>query len=197
MVELGDQIEGLLLGIVSEHIEKFLVAVYPLRERHGDPGPEPDEVQPGNGRQLLQIPPDDPVGVHEGVAAGDQDIGHRLVALHVGHGLVHPAVQLILAEPHHPLPEAVAAVHGTLVGAQQQHRLGVLVLETLHLGIGRLAAGIEGPAGIKLVQRGDAHPPDGVIWVLRVYQGQVVGRDHHGEPAGHCRPFRRLLRRPP
>ena len=34
------------LRIVGEHIEKFLVAVYPLRERHGDPGPEPDEVQP-------------------------------------------------------------------------------------------------------------------------------------------------------
>ena len=40
----GGEIEGLLLGVVGEHIKKFLVAVYPLRERHRDPGPERETV---------------------------------------------------------------------------------------------------------------------------------------------------------
>ena len=92
MVELRHQIQRLFLPVVGKHIQKFLVAIDPLRQRHRHPGSEPDEVQPGDSGQLLQIPPDDGVRVNQRVPAGNEDIGHIVMRFHISHGLIHPPV---------------------------------------------------------------------------------------------------------
>ena len=149
-----------------------------------------------NGRQLAEIAGNDLVGIHEGIPAGYEDVGDLPVIPHIGHRLVHPAVQLVAGQAHHPLAEAMAAVHGALVGGQQQGRLGVLVLKSLQLGVAGLAAGVEGPAGSELVQSGHAHAGDGVRRICRVHQGEIIGRNHHGEALDDLRPPGRLLLRP-
>ena len=196
VVEVGHQDQGLFLPIFLKEVQELRVAINALRQGHGHPGAEADQVQVLDGGELPEVALQDVVGVHEGVPAGNQDVVDLLVFRHIGHGLVYPLVQLRVGEAHHPLAETVAAVHGALVGGQEQGRLGVLVLQTLDFGVVRLAAGVRFASGVQLRQGGDAHPADGALRVLGVHQGQVIGWDQHGIPLDHPGVAGGLLRRP-
>ena len=82
------------------------------------PGAKPDKIQVIDCCQFPQIPLNDPGWIYKGIAAGDQNVGDALMASHIIHGLVHPAVQLTLRQAYHPFPKTVTAVHGTLIGTQ-------------------------------------------------------------------------------
>ena len=181
VVELSDQVQRFLFRVLCEQVQELAVAIDAFRQRHRHAGAEADEIQMLYGRQFPEVPLNDVVGVHKGIAAGDQDIGNLLVLLDIGCGIVHPFVQLLLGQPHHPLAEAVTAVHSALVRAQQQHSLGVFVLQAVQFGVCRLAAGVEGTAGIKLAVGWDAHAPNGVIGVRLVHKREVIGGNHHGK----------------
>ena len=135
MVELRDHHNGLFPGVALEHVQQGGVAVDALRQRHRQAGPEADEVQVLNGAQPCQIAFDDAVGIHERVAAGDEDIPHLLVLRNIGDGLVRNTVELVLRQPYHALSEAVAAVHRALIRREQQDRRSVFVLQALQFGV--------------------------------------------------------------
>ena len=187
VVELGDDDERLALAVFLEHVQQLAVAVDALGERDGQAGAETYQVEVVDGREAAEIALDDVVGVHQRVAARDEDVVDLAVRGDVGDGLVRHFQQLVVREAHEALAEAVAAVHGADVGGEQQHRGLVLVLQSVHLGVGAFAAGVEGAALAELVHRGDAHAGNGIVRVVSVHEGEIIGRYHHRVTLGDAR----------
>ena len=79
----------------------------------------------------------------------------------------------------------VTAVHGTLVGDQQQHAVRIAVGQAGGGGVGILVQGI----GIlivgilQLLSAGDSHLADGIKRIVQIDQGQIVGGDGHAQLA--------------
>ena len=80
---------------------------------------------------------------------------------------------------------AVTAVHGALVGDQQQHPVRIAMGQAGGGGVGILVQGI----GIlivgilQLLSPGDGHLADGIKGIVQVDQGQVVGGHGHAQLA--------------
>ena len=126
------------------------------------------------------------VGEHQGVAAGEEHVPDLLMLpdiLDTGFDLLHGHGAVLL--PGEPATGAVAAVHGALVGDQEQHPVRVPMGQALHGGIRVLVEGVRRLVGgrFQLVGRGDGLAADGIVFVVEVDKGQVVGGDGHAQPA--------------
>jgi len=87
---------------------------------------------------------------------------------------------LIGVAADHALAEAVAAVHGALVGGQNQSRLTVLVLHARDNRIVPFSAGVLVAIGGGFHGVGDAELSDGVVFPVGTDQIQIVGWDANG-----------------
>ena len=180
MVILGDHVNLFLAAVAPQDVQKLPIPGDPGREDHRYPGAEADQVEVPDAAQGAEIPLDDGVGIEEGVPARNEHVADLPVRADITDHIVEVARNLLIGQPDKALAEAVPAVHRALVGRKDHRRLTVFVLHPDDYGIVRLAAGVEGTAQVGLVQRGDAHPPDRVVLVLKIDQRQVIGSDGHG-----------------
>jgi CheY-like chemotaxis protein len=78
---------------------------------------------------------------------------------------------------------AVTAVHGALVGDEEQHTVGIAVGQT---GAGRIRILVEGigiliNSKVQLCGSGDGLLTDGIEGIVQVDQGQIIGGNGHAE----------------
>ena len=181
MVEMGIQPNGM---IFLEHCAEL--GSDPLRHDDGGTGTDADYLNMGDLAELADDVFKDVVILHESVAAGKQDIAYFGViadifdaAVYLLHG--HRTVMLACKSP----ARAVAAIHGALVGYEEQNPVGITVSKTRDGGIGILMQRIELILGslIELCRGGDALTADGIIGIVRIDEGEVIGGDRHAERA--------------
>ncbi len=165
----------------AEQRDQFVVE--PLRQRDGDPSADPDNVEMGDRRQVLdeerellqrecqRIAPRDDHVVDLGVIADILD--HPPVVVRDG----PPAAALHRGA----LARAEPAIHGADMCCHEQRAVGVAVRQA---GDGRVLVLIErvilavGPDSAGQFEwRGDRLEPDRVVRFGGVNQGEVVGRD--------------------
>ena len=124
--------------------------------------------------------------LHESVAAGEQDVADLgMVAdiLEAGIDLLGGNGGVMLA--CEPSAGAVAAVHGALVGDEEQDPVGIAVGQTGNGGVGVLVKRIELILGslIELCCRGNALTADGIIGIVRVDEREIIRGDSHAQRA--------------
>ena len=123
---------------------------------------------------------------HQGVTAGQQHVTNLGMSGHIVDALVdlrHRHFAVVLTGE--AATGAVTAVHGALVGDQQQHAVGIAVRQAgggrigvLVQRIGILIIGI-----LQLLGAGDSHLADGIKRIVQIDQGQIVGGDGHAQLA--------------
>jgi len=181
MVEVGIYPDGMVL---FKHIAQL--GGYPLRTHNGRAGTQTDDLNMGDlpelGDNVLQLF----VGDHQSVAAGKQNVAYLGVIPNV----LQTALDLILRNGLVSLtgkaaPCAVTAVHGALVGDEEQYAVGIPVGKPGHGGIGILMQRIKliFRRLIKLGGSGDALTPYGVIGIVGIDERKVVGGYSHAKGA--------------
>lgn len=152
-----------LVGVFAQKFCQFRVGGDSLGEDDGGPGPEADEVQMRNLAEDGEVFLKGLIAVHEGVAAADEDVVDFGMLLDIVCDIPDFAADFVLCKAHHALSEAVAAVHGALVGGQDEGGLFVLVLQAGQDGVGLFAAGIKAAGLVELGDTGDAHFSDRIV----------------------------------
>ena len=157
-----------------------------LGAHHGGAGAQADDLHVGDGADALDDVLQGLVVHHQGVTAGQQDIADLRMSGHVVDALVdlrHGHFAVVLTGE--AATGAVTAVHGALVGDQQQHAVGIAVSQAgggrigvLVQRIGILIIGI-----LQLLGAGDSHLADGIKRIVQIDQGQIVGGDGHAQLA--------------
>ena len=157
-----------------------------LGAHNGGAGAQTDDLHVGDGADALDDVLQDLIGDHQGVTAGQQDIADLGMSGHVVDALVdllHGHFAVVLTGE--AAAGAVTAVHGALVGDQQQHAVRITVGQAGGGGVGILVQGI----GIlvigilQLLSAGDSHLADGIEGIVQIDQGQVVGGNSHAQLA--------------
>ncbi len=181
MVEVGVQPNGM---IFLEHIAEG--GSDPLRADDRGAAADTDDLHVGDLTKLRDDVLELFVRNHERVAAGKQnvpdlgmvpDVLDAALHLAVGHGGV-----VLTGEA---APRAVTAVHGALVGHEEEHTVGIPVGETRNGRIGILMQRIKLILRrlIKLQRGGDRLTPYGIIGIVRIYKGEVIRGYRHAERA--------------
>ena len=190
MVEVGVEPHGVVL---LEHGAQF--GGDTLGAHHRRAGAQSDDLHmgylPQAGDDVLQHL----VREHQHVAAGEKDIPDGRGLPDVCDTLVdllHRDAGVVLAGK--AAAGAVAAVHGALVGGQHQHPVRIAVGEAGCRGVGVLMKGVQqvGGAPAELLGGGDGLPPDGVMGIVGINEGEVVGGNGHAQGA-QTGPDARLL----
>ena len=157
-----------------------------LGAHHGGAGAQTDDLHVGDGAQALDDVLQVLIGDHQTVTAGQQDVTDLGMSGHIIDALVdlgHRHLAVILTGK--TAAGAVTAVHGALVGDQQQHPVRIAMGQAGGGGVGILVQGI----GIlivgilQLLSAGDGHLADGIKGIVQVDQGQVVGGHGHAQLA--------------
>ena len=162
--------------------------VDPLRQDHGKPGTEPDDLEMRDRAQPGQEIAEATIVQRQRVPAGDDDVADRRRGAQVLDGGLDlgrpadPVAQLPLA-----LARAVPAQQRTDVGDDQQRAIGIAMHEPRHRRVGRLLQRI---VLADLRQRGLARvrhrlPQDRVVGIVVANERQVVRRDRQRELRGH------------
>ena len=87
---------------------------------------------------------DEPARAHQQrIAAGQQDVGDLRMVGDIAEAVTDVVHHLVVVVHEQPLPEAVAAVRPADLVAQEEHRIGVFVLDAACNGDTRLVAGVE------------------------------------------------------
>ena len=180
-VEVGVQPDGMIL---TQHGAQL--GGDTLGAHHGGAGAQTDDLHVGNGAQALDDVLQVLIGDHQTVTAGQQDVTDLGMSGHIIDALVdlgHRHLAVILTGK--TAAGAVTAVHGALVGDQQQHPVRIAMgqaggggVGVLVQGIGILIVGI-----LQLLSPGDGHLADGIKGIVQVDQGQVVGGHGHAQLA--------------
>ena len=157
-----------------------------LGAHHGGAGAETDDLHVGDGAQALDDVLQIVVVHHQAVAAGQQHVTNLGMSGHVVDALVdlsHGHFAVILTGE--TTTGAVTAVHGALVGDEQQHAVGIAVSQAgggrvgiLVQGIGVLIIGI-----LQLLGAGNGHLADGIEGIVQIDQGQIVRSHCHTQLA--------------
>ena len=181
MIEVGVEPNGMVL---LEHCAKL--GCDPLRTDDGGAGADAYDFNMGHLAKLADDVFKPVIVLHESVAAGEQDIANLgMVAdiLEAGIDLLGGNGGVMLA--CEPSAGAVAAVHGALVGDEQQHTVGIAVSQAgggrvgiLMQGIGVLIVGI-----LQLLGAGNGHLADGIEGIVQIDQGQIIRSHCHAQLA--------------
>ena len=105
----------------------------------------------------------------------------QLKTFGVGRDIIHHLTDMMRdfvgIAAHHPLSEAVATVHGALIGGQNEGGLLILVLHADDHGVVSLAAGV--PVAIRggFQGIGNAQAANRVVLPVGIDQAQIIGRD--------------------
>ena len=105
--------------------------------------------------------------------------------LNIIYRIIELIEDLMVRKTHDPLPETVAAVHGTPIGQEDQGGLRIFMLEAGHLGVLPLPARVVGTLGVQFLDGRDRHLPDGVQWIVDINEREIIGSDAHGMPLHH------------
>ena len=181
MVEVGVQPHGVIL---LQHVAQR--GSDALGQHDGGAGADADDLHVGDLAQLGDDVLQALVAHQQGVAAGQQhvaDLGRIADVLDGLVDLIHGQAGVVLAGE--AAAGAVAAVHGALVGGQQQHAVRIAVGEPGHRGVGILVQRVQqvGAGLMQLLGGGDGLQPDGIVRIAGLNQGQVVGGDGHAQGA--------------
>ena len=180
-VEVGVQPDGVILLQHGAQLGSDTLGAH-----NGGAGAQTDDLHMGDGAQALDDVLQILIGDHQAVTAGQQDIADLGMSGHIVDALVdllHGHFAVVLTGK--AATGAVTAVHGTLVGDQQQHAVGIAVGQAgggrvgiLVQGIGVLIVGV-----LQLLRAGNGHLADGIEGIVQVDQGQVVGGNSHAQLA--------------
>ena len=99
--------------------------------------------------------------------------------LDVGEDRCKRLCHFLIGCAYQTLAEAVAAIHSTFAGGENQGCLCIFMLQALCFGVARLAAGIPHACVIKLLQCRKAHFADWVIRIVWINQGKIIAGDGH------------------
>jgi len=180
-IEVGVQPHGMILLQHGAQLGRDTLGAH-----NGGAGAQTDDLHMGDGAHALDDVLQDLIGDHQGVTAGQQDIADLGMSGHVVDALVdllHGHFAVVLTGK--AAAGAVTAVHGALVGDQQQHAVRITVGQAGGGGVGILVQGI----GIlvigilQLLSAGDSHLADGIEGIVQIDQGQVVGGNSHAQLA--------------
>ena len=180
-VEVGIQPHGVIL---LQHVAQL--GSDTLGAHHGGAGAQTDDLHVRNGAHALDDVLQSLVVDHQGVTARQQHVTNLGMSGHIVDALVdlrHGHFAVVLTGE--AATGAVTAVHGALVGDQQQHAVGIAVSQAgggrigvLVQRIGILIIGI-----LQLLGAGDSHLADGIKRIVQIDQGQIVGGDGHAQLA--------------
>ena len=175
VVEVGHQIDASGGGRVpAERRLQIGVAEDPVGIERRHLRADADDLHVGNRAQRLEDLHEPPGAHQQRVAAGQQHVGDLGMVGDVAQPLRHVVGGLVVLVHEEALAEAVAAVGPAHLVAQQQHRVGVLVLHPAGHGDRLLVAGVElAPLGQLLLARDD-QLPDRVVRIVPVDQAEVV-----------------------
>ena len=175
VVEVGHQVDALVGGrVLAEGGLQIGVAEDPVGVEGGHLRPDANNLHVGNRAQGLEDLHEPPGAHQQGVAPGEQHVGDLGMLRDVAQPLAHVVGGFVVLVHEQALAEAVAAVRPAHLVAQQQHRVGVLVLDAAGHGDRFLVAGVElAPLGQLLLARDD-QLADGVGRVVPVDQAEVV-----------------------
>jgi len=134
-------------------------------------------------REFFDESPDHPRGHGEGIASAQQDVVDLGMFPDVSDGVGEPADGFLRRKADEPLPEAVPAESGALVGRQDQRGLRVLVLKAGQFRVLLLSALVVYPGAVELAFRRNSHLSEGIIRVVPVDKRSVIPRDAHRMPA--------------
>ena len=180
-VEVGIQPHGVILLQHSAQLGGDTLGAH-----NGRTGAQTHDLHMGDGAHALDDVLQGVVLDHQGVTAGQQHVADLGVGGHIIDALVdllHRHFAVVLTGK--TTTGAVTAVHGTLVGDQQQHAVGIAVSQAgggrvgiLVQRIGVLVIGI-----LQLLRAGDRHLTDGIERIVQIDQGQIVGGNSHAQLA--------------
>ena len=180
-VEVGVQPHGVILLQHGAQLGSDTLGAH-----NGRTGAQTHDLHMGDGAHALDDVLQGVVLDHQGVTAGQQHVADLGVGGHIIDALVdllHRHFAVVLTGK--TATGAVTAVHGTLVGDQQQHAVGIAVSQAgggrvgvLVQRIGILIIGI-----LQLLSAGDSHLADGIKRIVQIDQGQIVGGDGHAQLA--------------
>ena len=181
VVEVGVQPHGVIL---LQHVAQC--GSDALGQHDGGAGADADDLHVGDLAQLGDDVLQALVAHQQGVAAGQQhvaDLGRIADVLDGLVDLIHGQAGVVLAGE--AAAGAVAAVHGALVGDQQQAAVGIAVGQAGSGGVLILVQGVQqvGVGLMQLLGGGDGLQPDGIVRIAGLNQGQVVGGDGHAQGA--------------
>ena len=180
-VEVGVQPHGVILLQHGAQLGSDTLGAH-----NGRTGAQTHDLHMGDGAHALDDVLQGVVLDHQGVTAGQQHVADLGVGGHIIDALVdllHRHFAVVLTGK--TTTGTVTAVHGTLVGDQQQHAVRIAVGQAGGGGVGILVQGI----GIlivgilQLLSAGDSHLADGIKRIVQIDQGQIVGGDGHAQLA--------------
>ena len=181
MVEVGVQPNGMILLEHGAQLGRDALGAH-----HRSTGPQTDDLHmvdlTQTGDDVLQHI----VGEHQHVAAGEENVadGGRIAdILDTLVDLLHRHAGVVLTSK--AAAGAVTAVHGALVGGQQQHAVRIAVGEPGHRGVGILVQRVQqvGAGLMQLLGGGDGLLTHGVMGIVGVDQREVIGGDGHTQGA--------------
>ena len=156
----------------------------PLRQEHGDPRADPDELHVPD----LAQPADDVlellVGEQERVAAREQHVPDLGMRLDVAQALLVLRVEIVVLRVRdQPAARAVPAIRRAPVRHEEEHAVGIAVDEARHRRVRVLAQRVEHLLGADdhLLRAGDHLPADRAGRVAPVDQVEEVRRDRQRE----------------
>ena len=179
VVEVGVQPDGVIL---LQHVAQIFRNTH--RAYDGSSGADTDDLHVGDLSQLLDDVFEDVIFHQKSVAAGEQNVSYdgslsdvldALIDIFQGTGAVRFASQSSSG--------AVSAVHGALVGDQEQNSVRISVGEAGSRGVFIFVKRVQHVriASVVLSDNGNSLHSDRAAGIVRIHQGSIVRGDAHTE----------------